>query len=119
MTNQEILFTPAALLDFLLQIDEFDNKEIGVNTTLDGNVEVVIDDSSYIIDCSNAVEIDVDPEVVDTISDVNESTYEDLIESEEFSIEPIEGGVIKELATTLLVGGAVRMGAAALKNFMK
>lgn len=128
---EEILFTPAALLELLAQMKEFENDEVAVYEDLSGNVIISVNGNEYILDCSNSIEIDVEPAIVETISDLNEEVYEELIENGDFSnIDPlvdpvedgtpddsIEGGILKELATTLLVGGAVRMGGAAIKNF--
>lgn len=120
--QEEILLTPAALLELLVQIKELEDKLVGVDVTLDGNVEVIIGDSTYLLDCSNAMDIEVDPEVVEEVSDLNEQVYEELLSNPDNSLEPmdqIEGGVLKEIAETLLVGGVVRLGGQAVKNFMR
>ena len=77
MDNNEILFTPAALLDFLRQIDEladydinvFDNEEFAL---------ITIGDSQYRIDFKNAEPIEVPEEVVDEVTDIVEDTYDEL-----------------------------------------
>ena len=122
MDNNEILFTPAALLDFLRQIDEladydinvFDNEEFAL---------ITIGDSQYRIDFKNAEPIEVPEEVVDEVTDIVEETYDELgaegVElhdvkdvaiTEDGNVEEVvEGGVIKELLKTLAVGGMVRL----------
>ena len=123
MDNNEILFTPAALLDFLRQIDEladydinvFDNEEFAL---------ITIGDSQYQIDFSNAEPVEVPEEVVDEVTDIVEETYEELGAEGEVEFhdvndvditedgeieEVVEGGVIKELLKTLAVGGMVRL----------
>ena len=122
MDNNEILFTPAALLDFLRQIDEladydinvFDNEEFAL---------ITIGDSQYRIDFKNAEPIEVPEEVVDEVTDIVEDTYDELgaegVElhdvkdvaiTEDGNVEEVvEGGVIKELLKTLAVGGMVRL----------
>lgn len=122
MENNEILFTPAALLDFLRQIDEladydinvFDNEEFAL---------ITIGDSQYRIDFKNAESIEVPEEVVDEVTDIVEETYDELgaegVElhdvkdvaiTEDGNVEEVvEGGVIKELLKTLAVGGMVRL----------
>lgn len=122
MENNEILFTPAALLDFLRQIDEladydinvFDNEEFAL---------ITIGDSQYRIDFKNAEPIEVPEEVVEEVTDIVEDTYDELgaegVElhdvkdvaiTEDGNVEEVvEGGVIKELLKTLAVGGMVRL----------
>ena len=42
-----LLFTPSAVLDLLVQIDELKDKEVGIVETLDGNLQLSIGDSDY------------------------------------------------------------------------
>lgn len=118
--NDSILFTPASLLDFLSSIDELKDLDVGLTETIDGNIQVQIGSSIYEIDTSNATDVSVDESVVNTIDDVNESTYEELDDNYDStipntSLEDVEGGLIKEALKTLLVGGMVRLGAKLLK----
>jgi len=121
--NNEILFTPAALLDFLRQIDEladydinvFDNEEFAL---------ITIGDSQYQIDFGNAQSVEVPEEAIEEVTDIVEETYEELGAEGEIELhdvndvaisengeveEVVEGGVIKELLKTLAVGGMVRL----------
>ena len=118
---EQVLLTPSALLDFLLQVDELGGLTVSVSETADGNIQVLIGDSIYSIDCSNAQEIQVEPEAVDKVSDINEEAYEDIIESDD-SVEQVvdvEGGLIKEFVKTLAVGGLARLAGKAVKNYMR
>ena len=111
MENNEILFTPAALLDFLRQIDELSDKDIIVNDT-DATITVTIGDSTYSINTRNAEEVEVADEVVDEVAEINDTAYEEMddIEFTEISEdEVVEGGIIKEALKTLAVGGLVRL----------
>lgn len=111
MENNEILFTPAALLDFLRQIDELSDKDIIVNDT-DATITVTIGDSTYGINTGNAEEVEVADEVVDEVAEINDTAYEEMddIEFTEISEdEVVEGGIIKEALKTLAVGGLVRL----------
>lgn len=111
MDNNEILLTPAALLDFLRQVDELADKDIVVDDT-GSALNITIGDSSYSIDFNQAEEVEVPAEVVDEVADINESTYEELddVEYNELdSEEPVEGGLIKEALKTLAIGGLVRL----------
>jgi len=111
MDNNEILFTTASLLDFLQQIEELSDKDIIVNE--DGNtITITIGESTYSINKSDAEDVEVEPEVVDEVSEINENTYEELDDVEYSEIgedEVVEGGIIKEALKTLLVGGMVRL----------
>lgn len=111
MDNNEILFTTASLLDFLQQIEELSDKDIIVNE--DGNtITITIGESTYSINKSDAEDVEVEPEVVDEVAEINETTYEELDDVEYSEIgedEVVEGGIIKEALKTLLVGGMVRL----------
>lgn len=94
MNNNEILLTPAALLDFLRQIDELADKDISVNDT-GSALNITIGDSSYSIDFSQAEEVEVPNEVVDEVAEINENTYEEIDDVEYTEVsdeeEVIEG----------------------------
>lgn len=112
MDNNEILLTPAALLDFLRQVDELADKDISVDDT-GSALNITIGDSSYSIDFNQAEEVEVPDEVVDEVADINESTYEELDDVEYTEVsdddEVVEGGLIKEALKTLAIGGLVRL----------
>lgn len=108
-----ILFTPASLMDLLSKIDELNDYDIGVTETLDDKLQIVIGDSIYVIDDNDATDIDVSQDVVEVVEDANLEAYESLDDSIDVAIgdeQPIESGILKELAKTLLVGGLVRLG---------
>jgi len=109
--DNEILFTTASLLDFLQQIDELSDKDIILNEN-DSEITVTIGDSTYSISKTAAEEVEVEPEVVDEVAEINEATYEELDDVEYNEIaedEVVEGGLIKEALKTLAVGGMVRL----------
>ena len=108
--DNEILFTPAALLDFLRQIDELSDKDISVDDTGDG-LTVTIGSSTYGIASSDAEDVEVEPEVIDEVAEINEATYSELddVEYTELDEEVVEGGLISEALKTLAVGGMVRL----------
>lgn len=112
MDNNEILLTPAALLDFLRQVDELADKDISVDDT-GSALNITIGDSSYSIDFSQAEEVEVPTEVVDEVAEINENTYEEIDDVEYAEVsdegEVVEGGIIKEVLKTLAVGGMVRL----------
>lgn len=118
MDNNEILFTPAALLDFLRQVDELADKDIAVRDT-EGGITITIGESTYSIDSADASDIEVPDEVVEEVGEINETTYEELDDveyteiledhDEELEDEVVEGGLIKEALKTLAVGGLVRL----------
>lgn len=109
--DNEILFTTASLLDFLQQIDELSDKDIIVDEN-DSAITITIGESTYSIDKNNAEDVEVEPEVVDEVSDINETTFEELDDVEYSEIadeEVVEGGIISEALKTLAVGGMVRL----------
>lgn len=120
----DIVITPSGLLDLLSQIDELKDVNVGLTETADGDLQLQVGESTYQIDTSNATDVEVDEQVVDTIQDVNLDTYEELGESEDMDVadmdvadyEPVESGLIKSLAKTLLLGGLVKLTSKMLKN---
>jgi hypothetical protein len=110
--DNEILLTPAALLDFLRQVDELADKDIAVDDA-GSTLNITIGDSVYSIEKNTADEVEVPDEVVNEVAEINETTYEAIddidyneIDSDE---EVVEGGLIKETLKTLAVGGLVRL----------
>lgn len=117
--NSQVLLTPSSLLDFLIQIDELGDLQISVAETPDGNIQVVIGDSIYSIDCSYAEDVPVTNEAVDQVSDINEEAYEDIVESDdavESLDEDVSAGIVKELVKTLAIGGLARLAGKVVKD---
>lgn len=105
---EELVFTPAAVLDLLSQIDELKDLDVGISETPNG-IQVQIGDSIYMISDDNFQDIEVSEEVVEEISDLNDTTYDEISSDNVISDETIESGIIKEIAKTLLVGGVARL----------
>lgn len=104
-----LVLTPSGLMSFLTQVEELNGLELDLSET-DSGLIISIGNSSYTLQC--ATELDVEDEVVDEIDNINEEGYDELKEElgETFEDpEAVEGGIIKELAKTLLVGGLVRL----------
>lgn len=112
----QILFTPSSLVDFLTQVDELKDVNIGVND--DGeNVSISIGDSTYEINPKSVTDIDVSDDDVDQAFQANESNYDELEESGSIEInDSVESGIIKQLLKTLAIGGIVRLAAKELKK---
>lgn len=111
MDNNEILLTPAALLDFLRQVDELADKDISVDDT-GSALNITIGDSSYSIDFNQAEEVEAPDDTVEEVAEINETAFEELddVEYSEVSEDDVvEGGLIKEALKTLAVGGLVRL----------
>lgn len=111
----EIVFTPAAVLDLLTQIEELKDYEIGIKDGVSGKLQVIVGESIYTIDTNNVSEIHVDESTVNDVEYVNQDAYSSMSDSGEVELEPINSGVIKQLAKTLLVGGLVRLTSKLLK----
>lgn len=113
----DIIFTPSGLLELLTQIDELSDVNVGISETVDGDLQLQVGQSTYLISTEEASEVSVDESTVDTIDDIDIATYESLESSGEVELsdEPIEGGLIKSIAKTLLLGGMVKLTAKLLK----
>lgn len=107
----QVVFTPAGLLELLMSIDELSEYAISVSETSNSSLDIHIGDSSYKVDISRATIVAVEDETVEEIDEVNQDVYDDLAESGKADISdtPIESGPIKELLKTLLLGGMVRL----------
>lgn len=112
---ENIIFTPAAVLDLLTKIDELSDYEVGISETPDGHIQLTVGTSIYDISDTGISDVQVKQQTIDDISEINEETYEDLVEQDTFELEPIDSGILKEVTKTLLVGGLVRL----TKNLMK
>lgn len=112
----QILFTPSSLVDFLTQVDELKDVNIGVND--DGeNVSICIGDSTYQINPKSVTNIDVSDDDLDQACQANESNYDELEESGSIELnDSVESGIIKQLLKTLAIGGIVRLAAKELKK---
>ena len=105
-----VVFTPASVLSLLTKIDELKDVNIGMTETMDGKLQLSVGESIYELEPEVDTNVQVDDSVVDKIEDVNQQTYEDLAEDGEVELqEEVTGGVLKEIAKTLLLGGMVRL----------
>lgn len=105
-----VVFTPASVLSLLTKIDELKDVNIGMTETMDGKLQLSVGESVYELELEVDTSVQVDDSVVDKIEDVNQQTYEDLAEDGEVELqEEVTGGVLKEIAKTLLLGGMVRL----------
>lgn len=117
--DEQILFTPASLLDLLSQIDEIKDLAIGVTVGLDGELILQIGESTYKIEPEKPLDVEVEQEIVEDIAEQNETAYEELVESSDdifVDEEVIEGGIYTETLKDILVGGLVRMAGKYLKK---
>lgn len=106
----ETLFTGAAILDFLSQIDELKDKDLNIQQN--GTVfQISIGDSTYNILPDDPTDIKVDDSVVDAVADANDDTLEDIVTDADAEVE---GGPIINTIKDLLVGGLIRMGSKSL-----
>lgn len=108
--NETIVFTPAALVDVLSSIDELSDKPISINQA-GTDLEITIGSSTYTIKPSEDIAISVSSDVVDEVETANEDAYDEISEETEL----VEGGLLKQIAKTLLVGGMVRLTSKLLK----
>lgn len=123
MEQEQLLFTSAAVLDLLSSIDELADKDIHLSEN-DNNVTIQIGESEYVIADRNAVDIEVPPEVVDEVDEITSDAFEELsadgvdvdLDDDTYSDEVVEGGPIKQIAKTLLLGGMLRLSAKLLQK---
>lgn len=107
----KLVLTPSALFTFLSQIDEIPNDlDIAIEENGD-SLTVFIGESMYVLESPEQSSVSVDVETVDEIDDIDNEGFDEF--EQEFGDivdeEAVEGGIIKEIAKTLLVGGLVRL----------
>lgn len=123
MEQEQLLFTSAAVLDLLSSIDELADKDIHLSEN-GNNVTIQIGESEYTIADRNAVDVEVPPEVVDEVDEITSDAFEELsadgvdvdIDDDNYADEVVEGGPIKQIAKTLLLGGMLRLSAKLLQK---
>lgn len=121
MDYSPILFTPSALLDFLIQIDELKDKVVSVTETADGDLQVEIGDSAYIVKTDSAKDVDVEQQAADQVADLNMDAYSDIVEENSdasFEDVNVEAGILAEIAKTLAIGGLARLNGKAVKSLL-
>ena len=102
----ELVFTPAAVLDLLSSIEELKDYDIDFQETSSG-ITFSVGESQYEIKNNSAEPVEVPEEVVDEVAEINEENYEPYASDDDG--EAVEGGLIKELIKTLAIGGLVRL----------
>lgn len=114
-----LVFTPAALMELLVSIDELKDKNIGITETIDGKLQLQLGESIYEVEPKSDETISVPDDVVEKIDDINQESYENMSDNVEEVIDiqqdNVEGGIIKELAKSLLLGGMIRLSRKLLK----
>ena len=118
-----IVFTPASLIDLLSKIEELQDLDVGISETIDNKIQLNVGESLYIIETNNATDVPVNETTVEQVEDANFEAYDNLDDSVDVILpsdgeEPVESGIIKEIAKTLLVGGLVRLSAGAAKKLL-
>ena len=116
----EVVFTPAAVLNLLMEIDELKVSPLGISETPDGQIQVEVGESRYILSDENTVDVPVDPVAVDMVDEANADAYQGMYDNINGieSYDTIESGILGQLAKTLLIGGLVRLSSHVLKRSM-
>lgn len=125
----EVIFTSAAVLDLLLQIDELSDYTIGMTETLDGDLQLQVGNSIYLIDSQDSKIIRVEDQIVGEIEITTEEAYDEILQDVEVESDlpsydevdaeaddVVEGSFIKDIAKSLALGGLIRF---ATKNLLK
>lgn len=111
--ESQLLFTPGALLSFLSQVEELQDYNLDIQETSSKSLQITIGNSVYTIRPEDLTEIpakDVDVEDVFDASKEALNSVDDLEDS-----EPIESGILKEMAKSLMLGGMIRLSTKLLK----
>lgn len=119
---EQNLITTSGLLEILLNIDELSEYPIDVQETTDGNISITIGNSSYVaVTSESAITMSATPEDADLISELNEEVYEEIVEeysdnnvdlddyNPNMPEDTVESGLLKDIAKTFLLGGAIKL----------
>ena len=112
--NSELVFTSAAVLELLANIEELSDKDIRLEEKSSG-FDIIIGNVAYEIKPADAIEVAVGEDAVEEIAEYTDEAIEDINEDDEFA-EEVEGGVLKEIAKSLLLGGMLKLTSKILKN---
>ena len=94
---EQTLFTPAAVLDLLMQIDELRVHSLGVTEGDDGIIQIHVGNSVYELSDAPITDIPVDRDTAEQVEEINMDAYEALDESGDIELQPISSGIISEL----------------------
>lgn len=101
----QVVFTPASLLDLLSQIEELNEYDIDISEAGE-NIELTIGESTYTIKSDEAHDVEVPDETIEDVETINDEGYEELgVET----LDEIEGGIIKTVAKALLLRGLIKL----------
>lgn len=117
----KLLLTPAALLNFLLEVDELKDLEISLLTDDSDaqSIMISIGESTYtLMPSDNEAAVAVDADDIDEVSYTEEEAITEMGASSGTNQEMvnIESGILKEIAKTLMIGGMVRLTTNLLKK---
>ena len=104
---EELVFTRSAVLGLLSQIEELKDYEISL-TDSGNNLILSVGESTYTINANDAEPVEVDSDVVEEVADISDEGY-DAIDDLEQDDDYVEGGILKEIAKSLLIGGMIRL----------
>ena len=115
----DMIFTPAAILELLLGIDELSDYDIQITETLDGDIQLQIGDSIYVLQNKEENIVEVPEEVVEQIDDINMEAYQELDVDIDDSIDTvsIESNLLSEYAKNLWLAGAAKLAKDRLKSW--
>ena len=86
-SDGQLMFTPASVVDLLLQIDELKDKTIIIAETPDGQLQLTVGDSIYLVDDDSSESVEVEDEVVDIIEETNSNAFEELEDADRIAAE--------------------------------
>ena len=111
MLEGELLFTSAAVLELLTQIDELQGYKIKLTDVPGHSIQLSIGDSTYAISSQQASDVLTNESVVSDVSQITEQAYQQLESNSdlELELEPVTSGILKQVMKTLLIGGLVRL----------
>lgn len=106
----QLIITPAGLLEILSGIEELKDVEVSVVESGSAGIDVTVGSNTYHIQAAAENTVDAPADVVKEVEAINDEAYSEMEASGDVELsDRIESGILRELAKTLLVGGLVRL----------
>lgn len=114
----QLVITPAGLLEILSQIEELQGLEIEVVESPEGSLKLSVGDSTYVLKSTSENTVDVPAKVLEEVDIINQEAYDDLAYSGSADLlqDAVTSGLLKEIVKTLAIGGLVRLAKRLLKS---
>lgn len=108
MEDSSLVLTTSGLMTFLAEIEQLNGLDLAIEE-VDNGLQISIGDDVYTLETKAESVVEVAPEAIDDIDNIDEEGWDEISDTFNDAVEPVEGGIIKEVLKTLAIGGLVRL----------